>query len=202
MGLAMKIQIAGLLGLGTLLFALPARAVPVADFPILEQFTVPPFPFLARLAGTEGAVGLDVSLDPHCEIKAIKLGDGDPRLVDAVERSFYGEYTHLRFRPCAMSQPVVVHIVYTFTLQGQSTNEWSVTKASVTSDHRRSININITTTPADRGSLGLERKEQKNTESAIRGGGTGGPVETILNFSELCCSRRICPRRRKSISRS
>jgi TonB family protein len=176
----MKMRIASLIGLGALLFALPAGAVPAVDFPVLEQFTVPLYPFLARLAGTEGTVGLDISLDPHCEIKAMKLGDGESRLVDAVERSFYGEYTHLRFRPCAMSQPVVVHILYTFTLQGQPTNEWSVTKANVTSDHGRSFKINITTTPADLGSLGLERKKQQTTGTAVQGGGSGAPVQTIF----------------------
>ncbi|MGA9646607.1 MAG: hypothetical protein WBQ76_11860, partial [Candidatus Korobacteraceae bacterium] len=62
----MKTRIASLISLGVLLFALPAGAVAAVDSPVLEQFTVPPYPSIARLAGTEGTVGLDVSLDPKC----------------------------------------------------------------------------------------------------------------------------------------
>ena len=175
----MKRQIACMIGLGALLFVLPARAIPAAGFPILEQLTIPPYPFLARLSGTEGRVGLDVNLDSHCEITAMKLGNGESRLVEAVERSFYGEYAHLRFRPCTMPQPIIVHIAYIFTLQGQPTNGWSVTKASVTSDHGRFFNISITTSPADLRSLGLERKRQQTTNSAVRRGG-GGQGQSIF----------------------
>ncbi|MGP8225896.1 MAG: energy transducer TonB [Terracidiphilus sp.] len=197
----MKTRIASLISLGVLLFALPAGAVAAVDSPVLEQFTVPPYPSIARLAGTEGTVGLDVSLDPKCNITDIRIGKGEPRLVGVVERSFHGDYTHLQFRPCAMSQPVVVHISYIFTLQGKPTNGWSTTTVRLTSDHGGSFNFNISTTPADLGALGLQRTNRRTEaggnrnsnassrrpndgleimESKAREEGTGGPAQTIF----------------------
>ncbi len=156
-----KIRTTCLLSIGALFLPLTVSASTV-DFPVLEQLRIPPYPYLARLAETEGTIGVDVSLDTQCGVTGVKVGKGDPRLKEEVMRSFYEDpAVPLRFHPCAMSEPVVVHISYVFSLQGQATNQWSQSEASVTTDHGRSFNIAIMTAPPDLKALGLQKIKQR-----------------------------------------
>jgi len=150
--------------------------------PILEKITIPPYPFLARLAGMEGTVRLDVSLNNQCDITNMVIGDGESRLADAVERSMHGESTRLRFRTCTLPQAIIVHISFVFTLRGQPTNEWSATKVRITSEDEESIHVNISTTPGDLNELGLEKKEKPGEARSVK-------LTTSLALAETLSAR-------------
>ena len=178
--LGMKTRVAILMGLSALFLPWISRASPAVDFPVLEHVTVPPYPVLARLAGTEGAVLVDVGMDAQCDVTKIEVEKGEPRLIEAVKRSLYEESIPLRFRSCAMPQPIVVHFSYIFSLSGQPTNRWSQTYVSMTTDHGKSFNIEITTSPPDLRALGLRRIKRQSKARDIHGEETGGLVQTIF----------------------
>lgn len=141
----------------------------VAQPLVPEKLSVPAYPFLARLAGMEGKVAVDVSLNTRCEVTNIAVGKGESRLVDAVERSLHeNSWGGLRFRACTLAEETVVHVSYIFALEGKPTNEWSPTMVRVSSEPGASLNIRITTTPADLNELGLGKKKQSGKEQNIK----------------------------------
>jgi TonB family protein len=144
-----------------------------SDFPVFDTFAVPPYPYLARLAATEGTIHARVKLDDNCNVTDIVLGTGPPSLVDAVTPALYGGRLPLRFRPCTSDRARDVQLSYIFSLEGQATNEWSPTYVSV-SGNGSSFAIKITTTPPDLDALGLGKKSLNEGESKTE---TGTPTE-------------------------
>ncbi len=135
--------------------------------PVLEKVIIPPYPFLARLTGTEGTVQVNLTLDTQCNITNISIVNGSPRLVDAVTRAVYGGGMHLLFRPCASARSTNVHLGFIFALRGQPTNGWSPTYVHVSSAQDLSFNIEITTTPPDLEVLGFEKKSAHGQEHGV-----------------------------------
>jgi hypothetical protein len=136
-----------------------------AGTPVLDKLTIPPYPFFARLVGTEGTIQVNITLDAHCNIENISVLDGPERLADEVTRAIHSGGLHLGFRPCASTHTTNVRLSFVFVLRGQPTNAWSPTYARVTSGAEPSFNIEITTTPADPKSLGLEKKRAHTQKS-------------------------------------
>ncbi len=174
-----------LVSFSALFLAQSASATLPVTFPVLEQFRIPPYPYLARLAAMEGTVEADIGIDKQCGVTGIKIGKADSRLVEAVKRSLYGDTVPLRFSPCAISRPMIVRILYVFSLKGQPTNRWSQTNVDVSTDGGRSFYVNITTTPPDLATLGLKKIGRRTKDVTDRKTGrydqsSGRKLQTIF----------------------
>lgn len=178
----MKTRICSLLCGVAFLLLLPVDRVIAEDDQVLEKLSVPSYPYLARLTGTQGTVGVSFTLDPQCNITDISIGRGSPRLVDAVTRAVYGGGVHVLFRPCASAQTRTVRLSFIFSLQGQPTNGWSPTRVRVSSEHALSFNIEITTTPADLEALGLEKKSGDSQRNGAEAPGQGNREMLLTNL--------------------
>jgi hypothetical protein len=151
----------GFMAIATMPRVVSAQAT---EAPSLKSLSVPPYPFLARLAGTEGTVRVSLTLDPECRVRDLAVSDAPPFLEEAVTPALYGGPLDLSFLPCLSKEGRKIELSYIFSLQGVPTNEWSPTYARVSGDES-SITIRITTAPADLDALGLERKAVSKTRS-------------------------------------
>jgi hypothetical protein len=96
-------------------WAVGAKAV---DIPSFGKLILPPYPFVARLTGTEGTVKVDLTLDPRCNVTNIVVKDGPDSLVTAVTRALYADNVQLRLHPCSSTHTNDVGLSFIFSLRG------------------------------------------------------------------------------------
>jgi TonB family protein len=140
-----------------------------SDRPVIETLAIPPYPYLARLAGTEGTIQAKVTLDEKCNVGEVWMGKGPESLEDAVILALGSHSLPLRFRPCISGGPRDIQLSYVFLLEGKATNDWLPTSVSI-SGNGSSLTIKITTAPADLGALGLEKRPGEESSGGAKAG--------------------------------